>query len=280
MPFLRLIITMIAIAIGFAGEPASNPPGKDITFSKDIAPIFYRSCIPCHSPGRSAPMSLMTYREARPWARFIKELVANRQMPPAKAGHLSQSDIELIVTWIDQGSKEGKREDLPPVPKLETLADPLATQRQPDQPAASQAEVADRPMSPVAPLAGGMWRAEGKWPDGSPLRVEVKYYWGPTRRVLHFETYDLATGLRKLLYEGLLFYDQKRDKIVQWNFKPTGERDESEVTAADSEGYEMKGENTWSLIRYKGVSEFAWELRVRQEGEWKTILNITYRRER
>lgn len=62
------------------------------------------------------------------------------------------------------------------------------------------------PLAPVASLAGGTWVGEGKWPDGSILKVEQRYFWGPnfwgpTKRVLHFETYDLASGERHLLYD-------------------------------------------------------------------------------
>jgi hypothetical protein len=135
-------------------------------------------------------------------------------------------------------------------------------------------------MAPVAFLEGGTWLGEGKWPDGSALRVEVRYFWGPTKRILHFETYDLAGGQRKLIYEGLLFFDVKRGKIVQYNFKPTGELDESELTDANSKGYEVRGAKTRSLVQYTSTNEFQWELRVLQAGEWKVILDAKYRRGR
>jgi hypothetical protein len=136
------------------------------------------------------------------------------------------------------------------------------------------------PMAPVAVLEGGTWLGEGKWPDGSALRVEVRYFWGPTKRVLHFETFDLASGQRKLIYEGILFFNVKRGKILQYNFKPTGEFDESELSEATSKGYEVRGANTRSLIHYTSANEFLWELRVLQAGEWKVILDAKYRRGR
>jgi hypothetical protein len=134
------------------------------------------------------------------------------------------------------------------------------------------------PLAPVSFLAGGKWLGEGRWPDGSPLRVEERYFWGPTKRVLHFETDDLATGQRHLLYEGIILFDAHRGRIVQWNIKPTGELSESEVTHSDSTGWEVKGANTWSVMRYRGANEFRWELRVRQDSTWKPILDATYRR--
>lgn len=147
----------------------------------------------------------------------------------------------------------------------------------PDAAPASAPTAAD-PLAPVAFLVGGTWVGEGRWPDGSPLHVEIRYFWGPTKRLLHFETHDLARGPRQLLYEGLIFFDSKRGRIVQWNVRPTGAIDESEFTRADSTGLEVRAANTWSIIRPTGPDEFRWELRVRQDTTWRTILDAPHRR--
>ena len=133
-------------------------------------------------------------------------------------------------------------------------------------------------LAPVAALAGGTWTAEGKWPDGSLMKTEQRFFWGPTKRVLHFETYDLVTGTKKLLYEGLIFFEPKRGKLVQWNFKPNGEVTEQEVTKSDATGYEIRGANTWSIIRMTGKDQFVWELQVNQAGVWKKFLEAVYKR--
>jgi hypothetical protein len=72
-------------------------------------------------------MSLLTYKEARPWARSIKEKVVRREMPPWHADphygefvndrRLSQQDMDTVVAWVDQGAKEGEVKDLPPAPQ-------------------------------------------------------------------------------------------------------------------------------------------------------------------
>ena len=62
---------------GSSSAQAATP-----TFSKDVAPILYKNCVECHRPGAIAPMSLMTYDDARPWARAIKQKVMSREMPP------------------------------------------------------------------------------------------------------------------------------------------------------------------------------------------------------
>src|SRR5205085_10663930 len=86
------------------------------TFTKDIAPIFQEKCEACHRPDSIAPMSLVTYEEARPWARSIKTRVSDRQMPPWNIDKgigiqefkndrsLSDEQIATIARWIDNGA--------------------------------------------------------------------------------------------------------------------------------------------------------------------------------
>src|SRR5438093_12156176 len=53
-----------------------------VTFTKDVLPILQKNCQSCHRPGQIAPMSLVTYKDARPWAKAIKAAVTMRKMPP------------------------------------------------------------------------------------------------------------------------------------------------------------------------------------------------------
>jgi hypothetical protein len=106
-------------------ERRRNAP---LTFSKDIAPILYKNCVGCHRSGEIAPMSLITYKEVRPWAKAIREKVASRVMPPwhpdpqygkwENDRRLTQKEIDAVVAWVDSGAAEGKPKDLPPLPKL------------------------------------------------------------------------------------------------------------------------------------------------------------------
>src|ERR1044072_5715895 len=123
---LALLIATIAVAYSTAHISANSKAKKEVTFSKDIAPIFYKNCTECHRPNDIAPFSLISYKDSRPWARSIKEKVLNREMPPwspdPKYGEfnndcrLNQQDIDTVVAWVDQGAKEGNAKDLPPAP--------------------------------------------------------------------------------------------------------------------------------------------------------------------
>ena len=109
----------------FASAAAAQQPAAP-TFSKDVAPILQNKCQECHQPNSIAPMSLITFAEARPWARSIKQRVAARQMPPwhidPSVGvqkfkndmSLSQKEIDTIVAWVDAGSPQGDPKDMPP----------------------------------------------------------------------------------------------------------------------------------------------------------------------
>ena len=124
-----LILASVIVAPAVSASDSKNAV-KPVTFSKDVAPIFYKHCADCHRPNDMAPMSLLTYKDARAWARSIKEKVVTRQMPPWHADShygqfsndrkLSQPDIDTIVAWVDQGAKEGNAKDLPSQPVFPT----------------------------------------------------------------------------------------------------------------------------------------------------------------
>ena len=113
----------IGVLIGAVPAFAQTP-----TFAKDVAPIFYSKCVECHRPTMFAPMSLVSYEDARPWARSIRTRVAARTMPPwgADPAHgvfkndprLTDKQIETILAWVDAGAPKGDEKDLPPVPQF------------------------------------------------------------------------------------------------------------------------------------------------------------------
>jgi len=94
---------------------------QQVTFTKDVAPILQEKCQVCHRPGTFAPMSLLTYEEARPWAKAIREKVFAREMPPwhidknvgvrhfKNDRSLSDQQIGTIVKWVDGGAPRKPR---------------------------------------------------------------------------------------------------------------------------------------------------------------------------
>ena len=126
---LLLTLTLVTLTAGalLLATPRSRARSlKEVTFTREVAPILYQHCAACHQPADSAPFSVLTYREVRPWARAIREQVSARTMPPwpadprygafANIARLSQLEIDTIANWVEQGAKEGDLKDLPPPP--------------------------------------------------------------------------------------------------------------------------------------------------------------------
>ena len=125
-PAVTLAISGIFLA-PFTARTAEEAGAHEspVTFSKDVSPIFQKSCQSCHHPGTMAPMSLMTYEEARPWARSVRQRVLTRDMPPwhldGTVGirdykndiSLSDREIATIVKWVDGGAPQGNPADMP-----------------------------------------------------------------------------------------------------------------------------------------------------------------------
>jgi len=127
------ILAFLLVGLGVA--QAHDIITTKITFSKEISRLIYKRCATCHREGGSA-FSLMTYAEARPWAKAIKEEVLERRMPPWEAVKgfgefrddrgLSQEELETISSWVEGGAPEGEPKYLPPLPKLTAWQDPPA----------------------------------------------------------------------------------------------------------------------------------------------------------
>ena len=124
----------LALAAMFAFQGAAQAQvsftaevADDLTYTRDVAPIIQQNCQVCHRPGGIGPMDLVTYDDARRYARRVREQVANRLMPPYYYDHdigiqdlqedwrLSDEEIATVVAWVDQGAVEGDPADMPSV---------------------------------------------------------------------------------------------------------------------------------------------------------------------
>ena len=115
---MRLIVlSLCSVALASA---ATSPQA---TFYKDVLPVLQKNCQTCHRPGEAAPMAFLNYDETRPWAKAIKTAVVTKKMPPWFADPhygkfsndrtLAQTDIDTLVSWVDNGAKAGDPKDAP-----------------------------------------------------------------------------------------------------------------------------------------------------------------------
>src|SRR5690349_11382221 len=122
----RRWITLSVLFIG-ANALAHDPITTKLTWTKEISRIVFKRCADCHRPNGSA-FSLLTYEDARPWAKGMRDEVVNRRMPPWDAvqgvgdfrngSSLSLPEIDLIVSWVEGGAPEGDPAYLPQRPPM------------------------------------------------------------------------------------------------------------------------------------------------------------------
>ena len=113
----------VLAAIAASAPMRAQAPSAAPTYSKDVAPILYKNCTNCHRPGELAPMSLLTYKDARPWAKSIATNVSKGTMPPWHADpaygefvndrRLSDAERDTVVKWASNGAPEGDPKELP-----------------------------------------------------------------------------------------------------------------------------------------------------------------------
>ena len=123
---LKLLLALVATGLS-GSAPAAVPAGAP-TFNRDIAPILFAHCAPCHHPGQAAPFSLLSFDDAKRKAKTFAEVTQSRSMPPwlAEKGAvefhgqrgLSEAQIDVIQKWVAAGTPEGEAKDLPPKPRF------------------------------------------------------------------------------------------------------------------------------------------------------------------
>ena len=121
----------LVLAAASPGQDHKSPAARDssgVTFARDIAPMVFHSCAPCHHSGEAGPFSLLTYGDVKSHARQIADVTRKRRMPPWLPSpdglrfeddpHLTDSQIATFQKWVDEGAPEGNPDDVPPRPKF------------------------------------------------------------------------------------------------------------------------------------------------------------------
>src|SRR5256886_4090478 len=131
MRILTLVASMVAAVMAATAIAAETGRAKsanagEITFNRELAPVIFSHCAPCHRPGGVGPFSLLRYADARKRGKEMAEVTAQRIMPPwlPAAGHgelmdsrrMNDAEVQLFQRWLAGGVLEGKADDLPPCP--------------------------------------------------------------------------------------------------------------------------------------------------------------------
>jgi len=210
---LGLLAALILAQAAFAHDVITTK----LLWTQEISRIVYRHCANCHRDGGAA-MSLMTYENARPWAKAIRDEVLARRMPPWGAvkgvgefrddPSLSQIEIDMIVNWVEGGAPEGDAIYLPPAPHFTAEAQPkysgreLAVSTAAPVTLSAAAELVG--LRPVRLAAGESLEVTAYQSDGSVQRLIWIRNWRPQwERTYYFlHPMRLPKGTRIAAYSG------------------------------------------------------------------------------
>jgi hypothetical protein len=122
LTFVGCVVIAASLTQGVTPVQSTTTP----TFSRDVAPILFKNCVGCHRPGEMAPMPLLTYEQARPYARSIRARIETGAMPPwhavAPAGtftnepRMTAAEKRTLVEWASNGAPQGDPKDMPAAP--------------------------------------------------------------------------------------------------------------------------------------------------------------------
>jgi hypothetical protein len=243
-----------------AAEQSSAAP----TFAKDIAPIFQEKCDECHRKGSMAPMSLVTYEEARPWAKSIRQRVVNKQMPPWHIDStigvqkfkndmsLSEAQINTITKWVDAGSPPGNPKDMP-APRMWPGDNEWKAAKELGKP---DFVVRSEPYVMPAHHQDVWWRSTSNLPvteDRWVRAVEMRPTSGGSRRITHHAQTFLIQDDPEGSGPGTDPALASRAMLMEW---------------AIGKSYDMYRPNTGKLI--KPGSAISWDIHIHAVGEQLT----------
>ena len=186
---------------------AHDPITTNLTWTQEISRIVYKHCVSCHREGGTA-MSLVSYEEARPWAKAIRDEILQRRMPPWDAvkgvgdfrddQSLTQPEIDMLVGWVEGGAPEGNPVYLPAMPHTD-----------PPEPAPAGPEIPLRgsmTLSKPLTLAGirphGALEVLACLPDGEVEHlIWIRAYHAQWKLSYYFRTpVELPKGAKLMLY--------------------------------------------------------------------------------
>jgi mono/diheme cytochrome c family protein len=196
-------------SLGLVGGQASpsQSTSETPTFSRDVAPILFKNCTGCHRPGEIAPMSLLTYADARPHAKAIRDEVGEGHMPPWHADApqgtflnergITDAERQVLLRWANNGAPQGNPKDLPPTPTY------------PEGWAIGTPDI--------------VFEMEEEYKVPAEGVIEYEYFYIPTNftEAKWIQAIELRPGNREVVHHALAFYraapDMKRAPVLQPN---------------------------------------------------------------
>lgn len=222
-------------------------PPSSATYAKDVAPILFAQCAPCHHPGGSAPFSVLDYKTVRTNARQIAATTKSRSMPPwlpepgygefAGTRRLAENEIDAIGQWVDHGMLEGNRAELPSMPQFSggwQLGEPDLVVKLP-RPYTLQAGDADVFRNFVIPI--------------------------PITETRHVKTVEIRPGSAKFVHHGLIAIDETRSSRRRDEQDPELGFDGMDMGEAQMPDGSLLG---WSpgMLPFPGVEGSGWRLKT------------------
>jgi hypothetical protein len=240
---------------------AADSSAKNVTFTKDIAPVFQEKCQECHHKGSMAPMSLVTYEETRPWAKSIRQRVITRQMPPWHIDKtvgvrnfkndisLTDEQINMVIRWVDSGAPMGDAKDMPAPKQWPADGEWKATKElgQPDL------VIKSEPYTMAAHHQDVWWRPTSDIPLTEPRwvrAVEIRPGSAPGRKITHHAVAYLVQDDPSGVAPGTDPALNTRAYLMEW---------------AIGKGYDLHRPDTGKLLL--PGSKISWDVHLHAVGE-------------
>jgi WD40 repeat protein len=121
MKMFKFIFTVLFPALFFGLAISATADEKNVSYYKDVVPLFKRSCTGCHHPGKlKGELDLTTYQAFKKGGKhgaafksgdtkesiIIEEISGKEPSMPKEGDPLTSQEVALIEKWIKQGATD------------------------------------------------------------------------------------------------------------------------------------------------------------------------------
>ncbi len=144
-----------------------------------------------------------------------------------------------------------------------------------------------KPMAPLERFVGGQWVVDGRWDAGEPLHARSIYEWGVNQKMIKARTYVRNGSTEYQRYEAVFGWDPKRKHLFETSFAFDGDVSNQVIEVADNDTLKI-GWTPFSAddlpkvrqtLHFTSADSFVWTVWVKQKGDWKRIIEATWRRQ-
>jgi hypothetical protein len=143
---------------------------------------------------------------------------------------------------------------------------------------------ADKPISKLAWLVGGVWIADTSKMGPGLQRIETRYQWSDNDAYIRFTSHFVSDKETERRYDGSFYWDPRKSSLEMWYMDASNAIKEGPVTlSGEKMQMTFSGEDSnGKLVDYRvtvtqtSADRYSWLLDEKVTQDWKSLLTLEF----